>query len=48
MCRWRKEVKEQGCDFFDDGTAWIPVSERLPEECEEVLKKVEVKYDETD
>lgn len=31
MCGWRKEVKEQGCEFFDDGMVWIPVSERLPE-----------------
>ena len=32
MCGWRKEVKEQGCEFFDDGMVWIPCSERLPEE----------------
>lgn len=25
MCGWRKEVKEQGCEFFDDGMVWIPV-----------------------
>ena len=31
MCGWRKEVKEQGCEFFGDGIGWIPVSERLPE-----------------
>ena len=31
MCGWRKEVKEQGCEFFGDGIVWIPVSERLPE-----------------
>lgn len=31
MCGWRKEVKEQGCEFFDDGMVWIPCSERLPE-----------------
>lgn len=30
MCGWRKEVKEQGCEFFSDGIAWIPVSEKLP------------------
>lgn len=30
MCGWRKEVKEQGCEFFDDGMVWIPCSERLP------------------
>ena len=32
MCGWRKEVKEHGCEFFGDGIAWIPVSERLPSE----------------
>lgn len=32
MCGWRKEVKEQGCEFFDDGMVWIPCSERLPKE----------------
>lgn len=31
MCGWRKEVKEQGCEFFSDGICWIPVSERLPD-----------------
>ena len=31
MCRWRKDVEEQGCEFFDDGNKWIPVSERLPD-----------------
>ena len=30
MCGWRKEVEEQGCEFFGDGIVWIPVSERLP------------------
>lgn len=30
MCGWRKEVKEQGCEFFDDGMVWIPCSERMP------------------
>jgi hypothetical protein len=37
MCGWRKEVKEQGCEFFDDGMVWIPCSERLPEECDEYM-----------
>ena len=32
MCGWRKEVEEQGCEFFGDGIVWIPVSERLPED----------------
>lgn len=31
MCGWRKELNEQGCEFYDDGNRWIPVSERLPE-----------------
>jgi len=31
MCGWRKSLEERGCDFFDDGNKWIPVSERLPE-----------------
>ena len=30
MCGWRKELEERGCEFFDDGNKWIPVSERLP------------------
>lgn len=30
MCGWRKEVEEQGCEFFGDGIGWVPVSERLP------------------
>ena len=34
MCGWRKEVKEQGCEFFGDGIGWIPCSERLPKECD--------------
>ena len=37
MCGWRKEVKERGCEFFDDGMVWIPCSERLPEYGEKVL-----------
>lgn len=37
MCGWRKEVEEQGCEFFDDGIAWIPVSERLPEDIKPVI-----------
>ena len=32
MCGWRKEVKEQGCEFFDDGPVWIPVSEKPKDE----------------
>ena len=39
MCGWRKEVKEQGCEFFDDGMVWIPCSERLPEEHESIWAK---------
>jgi len=31
MCCWRKELEERGCDFFDDGNKWIPVSEKLPD-----------------
>ena len=37
MCGWRKDVEEQGCEFFDDGSKWIPCSERLPNEGEVVL-----------
>ena len=37
MCAWRKEVGEQGCEFFDNGNQWIPCSERLPEKDEEVI-----------
>lgn len=43
MCGWRKEVKEQGCEFFDDGMVWIPVSERLPHFGTKVLVWVENK-----
>lgn len=32
MCAWRKEVEEQGCEFFDNGNQWIPCSEKLPED----------------
>ena len=34
MCGWRKSLEERGCDFFDDGNKWIPVSERLPTFCD--------------
>ena len=37
MCAWRKEVHEDGCEFFDDGKGWIPCSERLPEDKQEIL-----------
>ncbi len=37
MCGWRKEVNEQGCEFYDNGNRWIPVSERLPKEGQIVL-----------
>lgn len=37
MCGWRKEVKEQGCEFFDDGMVWIPVSEKLPKTGNSIL-----------
>lgn len=30
MCGWREYVEGQGCEFFDNGNRWIPVSERLP------------------
>ena len=36
MCGWRKDVEEQGCEFFDDGNKWIPCEERLPNEKERV------------
>lgn len=31
MCGWREHLEERGCDFFDDGNKWIPISERLPD-----------------
>ena len=37
MCGWRKSLEERGCDFFDDGNKWIPVSERLPEDIRPVI-----------
>ena len=43
MCGWRKSLEDRGCDFFDDGNKWIPVSERLPEK--EGLYLVSVKND---
>ena len=41
MCGWRKDVEEQGCEFYDDANKWIPVSERLPskEERKEWINK---------
>ena len=44
MCGWRKEVKEQGCEFFDDGMVWIPCSERLPEPNRHDALNVDVYY----
>jgi len=37
MCGWRKEVEEQGCEFFGDGIGWIAVSEALPSKGQVVL-----------
>lgn len=37
MCGWRKDVEEQGCEFYDDANKWIPCSERLPKPNEVVL-----------
>ena len=37
MCGWRKDVEEQGCEFYDDANKWIPCSERLPEVHTDVL-----------
>lgn len=48
MCGWRKSLEERGCDFFDDGNRWIPVSERLPEEDKEVLISYRYKEGEGD
>lgn len=31
MCAWRKELNEDGCEFYSEGNRWIPVSERLPQ-----------------
>lgn len=42
MCGWRKELKEQGCEFFDNGNRWIPLNERLPEDNTYVLVTVKV------
>lgn len=27
MCGWRKDVEEQGCEFYSDGIKWIPCNE---------------------
>lgn len=32
MCGWREDTEGQGCEFFDDGNKWIPVSMKLPED----------------
>ena len=37
MCGWRKDVEEQGCEFYDNGNKWIPCSERLPEDKQRVI-----------
>ena len=31
MCGWREDAEGQGCEFFDDGNKWIPISKRLPQ-----------------
>lgn len=36
MCGWRKDVEEQGCEFFDDCYKWIPCSEKMPEDIKAV------------
>lgn len=43
MCGWRKEVEEQGCEFFGDGMVWIPCSERLPK-AENMYQPPEQRY----
>ena len=35
MCGWRKDVEEQGCEFYDDGNKWIPFKGRALEEPEQ-------------
>lgn len=42
MCGWIKYVKDDGCEWFDNGNKWIPVSEKLPEEDGQYL--ITVKY----
>jgi len=37
MCGWRKSLEERGCDFFDDGNKWIPVSSRMPKDIRPVI-----------
>jgi len=44
MCGWRKSLEERGCDFFDDGNKWIPISERLPKDYQRVLVTVQTAY----
>ena len=37
MCGWREYVEGQGCEFFDNGNRWIPISKSLPEVNQRVL-----------
>jgi len=42
MCERREYVEGQGCEFFDNGNRWIPISERLPEDKTYVLTTIKI------
>lgn len=42
MCGWRKEVEEQGCEFFDDGMK-IPVEEMTTSHIKNTIAYIERK-----
>lgn len=42
MCGWRKELNEGGCEFYDDGNRWIPISLSMPKDESYVLTTIHI------